>query len=252
MNKINITGTGGYEIPCAHTLTGGEHTVVIVSHGFGSTKESSTALMLEHGMAGHGAGVFAYDFPAHGDSPVDGSMLTVDRCLEDLAAVEQYVRAAAPVARICYFGSSFGAYISLLYVSERPHEGRRVFTRSAAVEMPLLIRNSRTPEQERELREHGFILFGAQYGYTRDLKLTQAFADSLDAHDLFARWKPGTAEVCMIHGDNDQVAPYEAAQRFAVLSGAQLITVPGGDHRLSIPGAPELVLKSAVDFLLGK
>ena len=57
MNKINITGTGGYEIPCAHTLTGGEHTVVIVSHGFGSTKESSTALMLAHGMAGHGAGV---------------------------------------------------------------------------------------------------------------------------------------------------------------------------------------------------
>ena len=56
----------------------------------------------------------------------------------------------------------------------------------------------------------------------------------------------------MIHGDNDQVAPYEAAQRFAVLSGAQLIIVPGGDHRLSIPGAPELVLKSAVDFLLGK
>ena len=250
MQIMNIKSPGGYDIPCAHTLTGGEKDVVIVSHGFGSSKQSSTALMLAEGMGAHGAAVFAYDFPAHGDSPVDGEMLTVDRCLEDLGAVERHVRAAAPGARIGYFGSSFGAYISLLYVSEYPHAERRVFTRSAAVEMPKLIRDSRTPEQERELREKGFVLFGAQYGYTRDLKLTRAFGDSLEAHDLFARWQPGAAEVCMIHGDDDRVAPYEAAQRFAALSGAKLITVPGGDHRLSIPGAPERVLEEAVGFLL--
>lgn len=249
MNKETVTGADGRAIPCAHTLSGGEQTVVIVSHGFGSSKESSTGLMLAGELPKHGAGVFAYDFPAHGESPVDGSALTVERCLGDLDAVTQHVRAIAPGARIAYFGSSFGAYITLLYLAAHPRAGQRAFLRSAAVEMPQLLRGA-TAGQAHELAEQGFLLFGAQFGYARPLKLTQAFFAGLDAHDVFARWQSGAAELCMIHGDEDQVAPYAAAQRFAALSGARFITVPGGDHQLSIPGAPQRVLSAALDFLL--
>ena len=249
MKKELLAGTGGYAIPCAHTLTGKEKMALIVSHGFGSSKESSTALMLMQKLPAQGIGVAAYDFPAHGESPVGGEQLTVDRCLSDLAAVERYVRSAAPGAEIGYFGSSFGAYITLLYLAGCPHAGKKAFLRSAAVEMPLLFRH-KTPGQEEALARQGFVEFGAQFGYARLLKLTPAFFDSLDAHDVFAQWRQGAGELCMIHGDADQVASYAAAQRFAAQSGAQLLTVAGGDHRLSIPGAPEKVAEAAAAFFL--
>lgn len=251
MKKAEIQSTAGYKIPCVHTLSGSERAVSVVSHGFGSNKESSTALALAQHMQDCGAGIAAYDFPGHGDSPVGGEALTVQRCLADLQAVEQYVRTLAPQAQIFYFGSSFGAYITLLYLALCPHAGSRAFLRSAAVEMPRVF-GPATAQQQEQMQRQGYIEFGAQFGYERPLHLTQAFFDSLQAHDVFTCWKQGAGQVCMIHGDADAVASYEAAQRFAALSGADFITVPGGDHRLSGPGMPETVMRSAIRFFLGR
>ena len=50
----------------------------------------------------------------------------------------------------------------------------------------------------------------------------------------------------MIHGDEDQTASPEAARRFAQTFGARLIQVPGGDHSLSGPGMPQLVVREAL------
>ena len=54
----------------------------------------------------------------------------------------------------------------------------------------------------------------------------------------------------MIHGDEDQTASPEAARRFAQTFGARLIQVPGGDHSLSGPGMPQLVVREALEFYL--
>lgn len=250
LKREDIQSTAGYGIPCLYTLESGQRAVVLVSHGFGSNKTSSTARALERTMPGCGAGVVAYDFPGHGDSPVGGEMLTVQRCLEDLHAVERFVRTLAPQAEICYFSSSFGAYITLLYLSLCEHAGSRAFLRSAAVEMPRVF-GPATPQQQEQMARQGYIEFGAQYEYERPLHLTRAFFESLQAHDVFTCWKPGAGRVCMIHGDADTVASYEAAQQFARLSGAEFITVPGGDHRLSGPGMPETVMRSAARFFFG-
>ena len=44
--------------------------------------------------------------------------------------------------------------------------------------------------------------------------------------------------------------PPEAARRFAQTFGARLIQVPGGDHSLSGPGMPQLVVREALEFYL--
>ena len=51
-------------------------------------------------------------------------------------------------------------------------------------------------------------------------------------------------------GDEDQTASPEAARRFAQTFGARLIQVPGGDHSLSGPGMPQLVVREALEFYL--
>lgn len=88
-------------------------TAVILIHGFGSSKESPTALAVSAALPEHGIGTFGFDFPAHGDSPADGETLRVKNCLDDLADAEAHVQRLLPGAEIAYFASSFGAYIRL-------------------------------------------------------------------------------------------------------------------------------------------
>ena len=59
--------------------------VCLITHGFGSSKDSPTAQLLAGELPRHGIGTLALDLPAHGDSPVDGDALSIRHCLDDLA-----------------------------------------------------------------------------------------------------------------------------------------------------------------------
>ena len=54
----------------------------------------------------------------------------------------------------------------------------------------------------------------------------------------------------LAHGRLTRPASPEAARRFAQTFGARLIQVPGGDHSLSGPGMPQLVVREALEFYL--
>lgn len=246
MTRETIPGKNGYPIPCLHNLSGKEKNVCIISHGLGSSKDSPTAGLLARGLGAYGIGVLAFDFPAHGESPVDGSMLSIDHCMDDLASAEARALELAPGAGICYFSSSFGAYVNLLYLSCRPHRGSRSFLRSAAVEMPKLL-HARTPEELAQLSGRGYLMLDME-GYVRPLKLTREFLADLDAHDLFRLYRRDAAEVAMAHGDRDDTASPEAARRFARQFGAALTVFPGGGHSLNGPGMAERVLRLAGEF----
>lgn len=245
METKRIMGQNGYEIPCVGHPTKGELAVVIC-HGFGSSKESPTALAVDEALRSCGIGTFRFDLPAHGESPAEGDMLRVEACLNDLAAVEAHARAAMPGADIAYFSSSFGAYLNLNYLATREHGGKKSFLRCAAVDMPGLFRRLTTREQYAQLDEQGF--FVLKTGYDRPLKITRGFYDDLAAYDVFRLWKRGIAALRMIHGTADETASIRDARRFAEQFGARLIEVEGADHRFQIPGGMERVVRAAVDF----
>jgi len=238
-----------YSVPCIYSIKGPEKTVCVVVHGFGSNKESFTAKILLEEFPPLGIGVMAFDLPAHGESGVDGEFLRLTNCTADLAAAEALARTLAPEAEIVYFGSSFGAYITLIYLAGNKQGKHRAFLRSAAVSMPRLSTQFMTSEQMACLETTGEILLHAEeYGYTRNLKLTQGFFDDLKCHDVFSLWREGLAELRMIHGESDETVPLSDAKSFAEMFNVPLTVVPNGDHQLSVPGAPEKVLKLASEF----
>lgn len=248
MTEIRIPGPGGYEIPCAHTLTGEEERVCVVAHGFGSSRHSPTGEMLSRELPRRGIGVIAFDFPAHGDSPVDGHALTVEHCIADLGAVEEYAHTLCPRARLLGFGSSYGAYISILSRCLRPTRVERLMLRSAAVDCMLPLFRSSVPDLDKRLEEEGAIPF--DYHYQRPLLLTREFFRQLERYQVAKVWKGQGEGIAMVHGEADAVAPLAQAQAFARLSGAPLTVIPGGDHRLSISGAPERVLELTLAHFL--
>ena len=121
----------GDRIPC-HDNWEGQSRVVIVCHGFGSSKESPMVQALHRALPERGIGVWSFDFPAHGDSPMGQEGLRVPFCMDDLETVEAWIRAKSPQVEVCYFASSFGAYITLLSLSRAPRNRPRAFLRSAA------------------------------------------------------------------------------------------------------------------------
>ena len=117
VNKM-IPGREGYSIPVLYNISGEEPTVVLISHGFGSTKESPTVELMAKFLKKQGMGFLALDFPAHGESPVSGEAFTVDNCLSDLSSAEEKILTEAPEAKIFYFSSSFGGYINFTHLNQ--------------------------------------------------------------------------------------------------------------------------------------
>lgn len=247
MIKGILERDGNYNIAYTEALRGNENKIVIVIHGFGSSKESPTAKMMLEGLPEKGIGAVAFDFPAHGLSPVDGDEMTVEGCVEDLNAVEDMIRSKCPFADISYFGSSYGAYIALNHIVKNNIKDAKLFCRSGAVNMPDIFRNPDS-KQKADFDENGYTIL--DYDVARPLKVTTDFVESLMRNDLFEIFEKNDADILMIHGDCDEDVSYERVVEFTEKFDIPLITVKNGDHRLSIPGAPEKVFEEAVKFIL--
>ena len=243
MKNVILKSKNGYDIPC-HETYGGEDKILIICHGFGSSKASPMVRALERTMPEVGVGVVSFDFPAHGDSPVWD--LHETWCIDDLETVEAYVRGLAPQADICYFASSFGAFTLLNYLSVRPHAGKRAMLRSAAVAMGLLAESWADEKARADMAEKGY--FVPDYDYVREMRVTPVFLRELADHDVFQTYRPGETEVFMIHGGRDSVAAPEAAREFARRFGIRLMEIPEGEHDLMGPGQLEQVLAAAKEF----
>lgn len=244
--KEMIQGRRGYRIPVVHNITGDERAVVLISHGFGSSKESPTVRHLAKALKDTDMGYLAFDFPAHGQSPVDGEMFTLDNCLSDLSVVEETIGEKSPNATLFYFSSSFGAYMNLLYLTLCPHGGRKSFLRCPAVDMPRILRENMTPEIRKDLEIDGYTLL--EEGFARPLRLTQAFYDQLQSRDLFKLYGPGDCEVMMIHGTLDRSASPEKTREFSEKFHIPLQWVEGADHTFSGDGMMDQVIDTALTF----
>ncbi len=257
MKREYLQGYGGYQISCCNQLAG-EDKVLLICHGFGSSQQSPMVEALRAKMPSCGIGTYSFDFPAHGESPVDGSFLRIQNCIRDLQRVEDQVAALQPNSEIYYFGSSFGAYIALLYLAEGNGRGRKAFLRSAAVDMHGIVagwfEESRPdwqrPNPDNPMEDY----FLPDYDYGREMRITRGLLQDFADNNVFSIYPSPRAglDIGMVHGSLDSTAPVEDALRFAKQAGAQFFSIPSGEHRLMGSGELERVLDLAKKFFLEK
>ncbi len=136
MRNFTVQKSDFHKVACVEEIPEGAGTIVIAVHGFTSSKESPTVRRLLNRLPAAGIGVVGIDLPGHGTEDSFAEELRLEACIDSLAAAEWYVNGMYPKAEICYFASSFGAYVTGLYISSRHHKGHKAFFRSAAVNMP--------------------------------------------------------------------------------------------------------------------
>ena len=150
--------------------------VVIAIHGFGSTKHSDTITMLAEKISEHGYAVFALDLPAHGESKTE--ILTIDKAINYLLDLEDYIKQEYKEAKIGYFASSFGAYLTLLRLNklENEEEIDKVVLRCSAIDMKNIFKNNLLDEGYEKFEKQGY----ADLGFARKVHCTKDFLSDLE------------------------------------------------------------------------
>ena len=254
INHIVLTTNDGMKVPCNFLIPDNHEGVVIVLHGFGSSKESVTGQLLLDMLPASGLGVITFDFPGHGNEEAKQETLRIKNCLAYLKCVENYVSMEHPGTDILYFGSSFGAYITLLHICDGDFVGRKAFFRSAAVNMhELFDENLADDDFKDELARNGYVMLDEDY--PNPVKIPAAFFKDLKGNDLFHVFSPEKAAslpIRMVHGEKDETIDLEKAREFSEKFGIPVRVFAGEDHTLSThKETPLQVAEDAVRFYTG-
>ena len=251
METFKIRKQDGNIVSCVKEIPDNLRGIVIAIHGFSSSKECPTYQLLLRRMPPEGFGVIGIDLPGHGFEESAREELRIDGALDSIQTAEQYATEHYPGIKICYFASSFGAYLTGLYISTRPHFGRKAFFRSAAVNMPDLFVKEHPTEKDRKmlqvLEERGY--FEAKFETSRPVRITRGMYHDLETTDLFEIFNKnryGDNKVMMVHGAEDSTIDPNVAIRFAEQFDIPIRLLEKEDH--SLAGVAEQVADLAIDF----
>ncbi len=248
--NVLINKGGGHEIPCVVRVPEYSKQVVIIIHGFCSGKQGQNASFLLEKLPAKNIGAVAYDQPGHGEAADE--QLGMTECLRSLAIVERYVSEIWPDKEICYFASSFGAYVLGIYLATCAHSGRKAVMRSAAVDFPEIMTEGASEEQKRELEEKGSVDICMEPGNT--VKVTKSFLRELpDLTEIFRAMKPGDTEMLFVHGSEDQTVDLKKVRAFTDEFGYPLRVFRGEDHSISLrEGSPKEIAELAAGLFTGR
>ena len=223
-------------------------------HGFAGDKYSTVIEAVAKDRCRAGFRCVTFDWPGHGDSTADSSMLTIENCLADLDAVVKHLRPAAaavpsgstPAPLFC-FATSFGGYLAMLDYRRHPEHFDRILLRSPALRMGKVLRSFLDEDHMRRFRDGEALNFG----FDRPLFLHDDFLSDLETpdHDAFLTLDSiGCSPIAIIHGDADDVVPVTDSLRFAEDNDLPIRIVKGADHRYKKPGELEQIIDFAAEI----
>jgi len=219
--------------------------IVLSVHGIGGSTNDEIQTGIAEEMELFYSAIFRFDFPGHGESPLDSGYMTLSNCLNSLLAVAEYARQQYPeVEDLCIFASGFGAYVTLIALEQLTAMPGRVKlvvqTPSVLMHETLLAMKQLT---EPTLKAMGKTSFPR---LARPLELTYSFYQELrDNIALDVQPIP----MLILHGEEDAYISMESILHFRRINeGSKLVIIPGTSHRFLEDGAWDMVLDLTRDW----
>ncbi|HZS12321.1 MAG TPA: alpha/beta fold hydrolase [Nitrospirales bacterium] len=205
--------------------------IVVLCHGFLSTKNSSTNKALTRLLLAQGIATFRFDFFGQGDSQGPFERLLLSTAVAQTRGALDEV-AARGYRRIGLMGSSFGGLVATLVASGRP-DLRAVGLKCPVPDFPEMLRMEFGEAGIEAWRKFGRI--PDVTGGTKPVPLHFAFYDDLLRHDAYKAAERITAPVLIVQGDCDEHVPMSQARRLmeSLRSEKRLDVIEGADHSFS-------------------
>lgn len=222
--------------------------IFIACHGFGGDKESSAIELLAKTVNKMNIGVVSFDFPAHGESEVDGDFLTIENCINDLEFIEKYVKEKFNINKINIFSTSFGAYITLLKIIKNDADYNKIILRAPAIKMNEIFKNYLLQEDLSKFYERGYSIMG----FERKMKVYTEYLKELEDNEIIDLYND-KKDILIIQGDEDNVAPIKDTYEFVEKNKNIILKVlPRADHRMKKEGEMIQVMEWVKEYLKEK
>ena len=212
-------------------------------HGFGGSKDTEILTTLAEEMSIFGSSMVCFDFPAHGDSPMESDALTLDNCIETLIYTAQWAHNRYPDLDFCIYASGFGAYVTLIAL-ERLEEV------VGKVKLVLHTPNLRMSEtvlgmvrmNEEQLRAADRVTLRA----SRQFDVTYDFYEQVRRHTALTTFD---SPMLILHGEKDEFVPLGDMLNFRRINeDCKLVVIPGADHQFQAPGVWDMVVDLTRDW----
>jgi pimeloyl-ACP methyl ester carboxylesterase len=181
----------------------GKDFIVVHCHGYGSNKNSLTAVNLKERLKGNKISFAAFDFSDSGESECKQSNLTVSKGLDELDCVIKYLEKLG-FENFSLSGASFGGGVVLNYAIDNPNI------------KSIILKSSVSDWSE--------VVDGLSSDFLEDAKKYQIYDNANKIN----------CPVLIIHGDKDEVVPFAQSKKTcSLIKDCQLITIENGDHHLT-------------------
>lgn len=215
--------------------------IIILCHGFGSSKESKSITALEKLLNEKGVSTFKIDLYAHGESEGNFSDLTISEAVDDILRAISLLKSKG-YKKIGLMGSSFGGNAAVIAAS-RTHELFCLALRSPVSDYPEIL--------QKEWGEAGLLKWkheGVSQKNGHELKYS--FVMDAQNNVAFDVANKITVPTLIVHGDKDETVPIEQSKKLAsLLPGSRLEVITGADHRYSTPAHFNKMVEVIADFL---
>ncbi len=224
-----------------------ENLIVVMCHGFDSSKESQTYFKLEKALNKKRIASFRFDFFGHGESEGKFEDITISEAVDDTIQAISFLRQHG-FKKIALFGSSFGGMAALLAASKLPDLNCLVLKSPVSDYLGKISAKEDKVDVE-QWKKDGFIWHETKRG---KLRLNYSFFEDAEKFSGFEAAEKINVPTLIVHGSWDKVVPVEQSKKTAFLiPNCRLEIVEGANHKYSNPEEFEKMLKLVSEFVEG-
>ena len=246
MHKEILLSDGELKIPCKVLEPDYSEIrrLVLGVHGLGGSMEDDIQTGIAEEMEMFYSVSFRFDFPAHGQSPLDSTYLTLDNCVNTLLTVAEYARKQYPeVEDLCIFATGFGAYVTLVALQDLTEMPGRV---KLVVQTPSVMMHETLLAMRKISKATLEAMNVATFKTTRPFDITYSFYEELRDNVVLNTYN---MPMLILHGEEDAYIKMEHIQHFhRINEKSQLVISPGASHRFLEEGAWDMVLDLTRDW----
>lgn len=207
--------------------------IVLLCHGFLSTKQSNTNRRLTELLVPRGISTLCFDWFGMGDSEGAFADLTIGRCCDQLERALAFVEREG-YQRVGLVGSSFGGLISILVAGHHPGI-LALGLKCPVLDFPELLRlefGEAAMHRWREANEIPNVTGG-----DKPIALRYDFYEDCLRYDAYKTAKTIQSPTLIIHGDQDELIPLSQIQQLVVALSTEnkLCILEGANHHFGRP-----------------
>ncbi|MFH1420536.1 MAG: alpha/beta fold hydrolase [Candidatus Aenigmatarchaeota archaeon] len=226
-----------------------KRTVVILAHGFSSSKESRKYVELEEIFNEKGLATFRFDFYGHGESEGKFEDITISEASDDILFAISFLK-KKKYAKIGLVGNSFGGIASIIAAS-RTRDLFALCLISPVVNYAEHKTKIMTEKALDDWKNKGYTYYIGKNGAR--LKLNYTFLQDSYKNDGYAASKSINVSTLIVHGDKDKTVPITQSKKASeIIKECKLEIIKGADHRYTNPKHSGLLIKLVSRFMIEK